>query len=30
MVLAGYYGKKSGKGFYDYGTTPPSLSNLGL
>ncbi len=30
MVLAGYYGKKSGKGFYDYGTTPPTLSNLGL
>jgi 3-hydroxybutyryl-CoA dehydrogenase len=30
MVLAGYYGKKSGKGFYDYGTTPPTPSNLGL
>lgn len=30
MVLAGYYGKKSGKGFYDYGTTPPTVSNLGL
>jgi 3-hydroxybutyryl-CoA dehydrogenase len=30
MVLAGYYGKKSGRGFYDYGTTPPTLSNLGL
>jgi 3-hydroxybutyryl-CoA dehydrogenase len=30
MVLAGYYGKKSGKGFYDYATTPPSPSNLGL
>ncbi len=30
MVLAGYYGKKSGKGFYDYGTTPPTVSSLGL
>ncbi len=30
MVLAGYYGKKSGRGFYDYGTTPPSLVDLGL
>jgi 3-hydroxybutyryl-CoA dehydrogenase len=30
MVLAGYYGKKSGKGFFDYGTTPPSLTNLGI
>jgi len=30
MVLAGYYGKKSGKGFYDYGTTPPTPSTLGL
>jgi 3-hydroxybutyryl-CoA dehydrogenase len=30
MVLAGYYGKKSGKGFYDYATTPPSLTDLGL
>jgi hypothetical protein len=30
MVLAGYYGKKSGKGFYDYATTPPTLTNLGL
>ncbi|HXY19621.1 MAG TPA: 3-hydroxybutyryl-CoA dehydrogenase [Gemmatimonadales bacterium] len=30
MVLAGYYGKKSGRGFYDYGTTPPTPSTLGL
>ena len=30
MVLAGYYGKKSGKGFYDYGTTPPTLTSLGI
>ena len=30
MVLAGYYGKKSGRGFYDYATTPPTPSTLGL
>ena len=30
MVLAGYYGKKSGRGFYDHSTTPPTSSNLGL
>jgi len=30
MVLAGYYGKKSGKGFYDYGTTPPTITSLGI
>jgi 3-hydroxybutyryl-CoA dehydrogenase len=30
MVLAGYYGKKSGRGFYDYSTNPPSPANLGI
>jgi 3-hydroxybutyryl-CoA dehydrogenase len=30
MVLAGMYGKKSGKGFYEYSTNPPKVSNLGL
>ena len=30
MVLAGMYGKKSGKGFYDYTADPPTVSTLGL
>jgi 3-hydroxybutyryl-CoA dehydrogenase len=30
MVLAGMLGKKSGKGFYDYSSTPPRPSKLGL
>ncbi len=30
MVLAGMYGKKSGKGFYDYGSNPPTVNSLGL
>jgi len=30
MVLAGMYGKKSGKGFYDYAANPPTVNALGL
>jgi 3-hydroxybutyryl-CoA dehydrogenase len=30
MVLAGMHGKKSGKGFYDYSVSPPTVTDLGL
>ncbi|MGI9076445.1 MAG: 3-hydroxyacyl-CoA dehydrogenase family protein [Gemmatimonadaceae bacterium] len=30
MVLAGMYGRKSGKGFYDYSVDPPRVNKLGL
>ena len=30
MVMAGLYGRKSGKGFYDYATPTPTPVDLGL
>lgn len=30
MVIAGMFGKKSGRGFYDYSQNPPRPSQLGL
>lgn len=30
MVLSGMHGKKAGRGFYDYSSSPPKVSELGL
>ncbi len=30
MVMAGLYGRKSGKGFYDYSAKPPTVMELGI
>ncbi|HUO51529.1 MAG TPA: 3-hydroxybutyryl-CoA dehydrogenase [Gemmatimonadaceae bacterium] len=30
MVMAGMFGRKSGKGFYDYSVDPPRVNQLGL